>query len=151
MISRGNGPQNRINGQIWEDHIELRCRMEQLDFEKHPLGARRVGKGRLIAVRTFYDYTITDYGGKAAFFDAKRSESNNFCHSQVTWHQVQKLYERHRRGHIAGYLVFFAGLDQVVFFTADKLDSLAPGKSLKPSDGKMLGSMVSFSLKLIFN
>lgn len=110
-----------------------------------PLGAKQVGMGKLIRVRTDFDMILV-HDQKALFLDLKCTKAKSFPFSSQTEHQIQSLAECEKRGHTAGYLVNFELINQIVFFSASKFKALSRG-SLKPEDGICLGTEMTFDLK----
>jgi len=71
-------------------------------------------------------------------------------HSMMTPHQVNTLHQVHEKGAIAGYLVWCRDINQVIFYNAQLLFDLRPGKSLVPSEGFNLGPCERMQLDLLF-
>lgn len=103
-----------------------------------PTGAKVVGGGRMMAIKTPFDFSAS-VGGQAVYFDAKSTAQNRFnigsyvmATSKV--HQFRQLMEAHRMGALAGYLIWFYGptIRQIVWapitvIGQPGLTSIAPG------------------------
>lgn len=113
-----------------------------------PLGARRVGKNRLIAVKTPFDMTLIKEG-KCAFIDAKTFDRNVISYSMLTEHQVHMLHRIHMQGKSAGYLVWHREIDEIRFYNAKLLFDLKPLHSIDVKEGLFLGKISNFDLSLI--
>jgi len=95
------------------------------------------GRTVLIRVQTPFDFILIGHQ-QAIFLDTKTTSATTFSHSKIKHHQLINLLEASKAGP-AGYLVLFESKRLVVFFSAQKLQSIQPRQSLKPQDGLILG------------
>lgn len=95
------------------------------------------GRPVLLRVQTPFDFILIGHQ-QAIFLDTKTTQDKSFSHSKIKHHQLINLLEASKAGP-AGYLVLFETLRLVVFFSAQKLQSIQARQSLKPQDGLVLG------------
>lgn len=135
-------------GNAFENILEIPAKRSGISVVKIPSGVKWVMR-RAIPVKTPFDFMFCR-DGVAVFLDAKSTSSSNFSKSMITDHQLSSLLELERQGFRAGYVVFFRGIDRVVFFSATQLNSLFPRESLKPGQGMDLGSALTLELLPLF-
>jgi penicillin-binding protein-related factor A (putative recombinase) len=140
-------------GRAFEQDITLAGRKANLAVIRIPDGCetRRTPKGQIIVrVRSPFDYVILK-DTTAIVFDAKTTQKNSFSKSDVTEHQIQSLHYCNDHALQSGYLIWFRTLDEVAFFTVEQLKDLPRGKSLKPTDGYILGRSGAINLDALFS
>lgn len=134
----------------WEQIIINRAHLEGHEAIKIPEGRKAVGRGRWIPVKSPFDLIIAATKNDC-FCDAKTYDEPYMKASKVTPHQLRELVRLEKKGRVAGYLVWFRGLDRIVFFHAHQLAELRPESSLRPDDGRQLGTLQTFSLNPLFD
>lgn len=148
------GIQSRIEGSRWENTLELLCRSQGILIIKMPLGCKIIvfknGRPSLCQIKTPFDYTLIDRHGTPCFLDCKSFDSDRISHSQITEHQVNKLYDIEHHNARAGYLVHLRKIDAVVFYDAIDLHELKPGHSLNANEGEYLGPWNNVCLGNLF-
>lgn len=118
--------EDRINREIWANG----------DYSvRIPQGAKVIGRGKLVKIKTPFDFACS-IRGRAVFFDAKSTAENRFnlaskVTSEKSMHQFNQLREAARAGAIAGYLIWFYQLRLITWVPIDvmaerNLVSIAP-------------------------
>jgi hypothetical protein len=146
------GLKAKRSGQRFEEIVKIPASRDGIEVIQIPSGARWVpmrGGVRAIPTKTPFDFVMCR-DGIAVFFDAKSTSAKNFTASSIQLHQLYHLARVENAGFRSGYVVYFQGTDEVVFFSASQLASLKRGDSLKSSDGLMLGSALTLSLLPLF-
>lgn len=139
------GKKAKARGDIFENAFRAAAYRAYFKPIQIPMGAKFVGKDRMIRVRTPFDFVLIHRKG-TVFLDTKISLKKTFSYTQCTPHQVAELMEIERLGHLAGYVVYFSELNRIVFFHSHKLTRLQLGMSLRPEDGEDLGSLQTLNL-----
>lgn len=151
QISKGRKAKSA--GSFFEHAIEHQANRENIMFIKIPDGCRRVRTPiglKLIPVKTPFDFVIGK-NGTVCFFDAKSFDKNRLTRSDVVLHQITSLYSFETEKFIAGYLVYFRPINEIVFFDASQLVGLEKtGISLNAEDGTYLGSIEKFNISKLF-
>ena len=142
------GLKSKRNGQKFEAIIEIPARRESVGVVKIPSSCRWVG-ARVVPMKSPFDFVMCR-DGVSVFFDAKSTSSKTFASSKIELHQLAHLERLANAGSRAGYVVYFATLDRVVFYSTRQLAGLFKGKSLKPDDGLQLGSALTLTLLPLF-
>jgi hypothetical protein len=124
---------------------------EGLESVRIPDGCKQLGKNKIKRVKTPFDFVFVKSQTEVIFADAKTSNGQTFAFSELTPHQVEALVNLSKKGVFAGYIVYFRGIDKIVWFEALKLSALNPRESLKPTDGVLLGSRFNFNFRGIFH
>ncbi len=132
------GYKAKANGQIFEAFVKSCAQKQGFKVTQIPLGAKQIGGGKLIRVRTDFDFILWK-NGFAVALDAKSTTHENFATDSLTSHQVLSLKEIEDQGFIAGYLVYFSELERVVFYSATQLSQMRFRQSLKPENGIQCG------------
>ncbi|NJL71510.1 MAG: hypothetical protein HC888_07770 [Candidatus Competibacteraceae bacterium] len=121
-------------------------------------------RGRIIVrVKTPFDAILLNRrreGRNLAFVDFKTIQGDRFTYSQIHAkpHQMEALGRFHRRGELAGMLVWFraegtalAGLSgPITFFPFDTLERLEERESLRFDQGLHLGSFAEPNFHRVF-
>lgn len=139
----------RMQGLQFENILQIHARQQGIHVEKMPLGARRIGREKLIQIKTNYDFCLI-HNGVCVFIDAKSYDSDRFAYSSITPHQVHALTRLMRAGVQSGYVVWHRPSNCVVFYDALKLDLLQPGQSISPLNGVYLGTFENIALGTLF-
>jgi len=137
-------------GNANEKMLDLLCRVENIVSIEIPDGCKRVGKYRIIPVKSPFDRILAKRG-KSAFVDYKHSSGKAFTYSMVDKDQVNNLITLESVGLPAGYLVFFSQYNKIIFFKASKLFEMIPRDSLSWKDGVDCGSQLKSNIKNILN
>lgn len=141
---------NRVTGLRWENRFQWACKEKRVTAFKIPLGARQVSATKLLRVQTPFDWVLVK-NGMTALIDTKHCETKTLSKSRVTPHQMLALKEAHEQKIIAGYVVHFVSLDQVIFFDGAQLERCFNGQALYPTDGLNLGGHDNFDLDLLLD
>lgn len=105
-----------------------------------PDGCKQIGPGKLIRVRSPFDW-ILSFKGKTALLDTKTISGKTFPYSAIDDFQAHILYAHEMEGAIAGYVVEIRGENRIIFLKASQLMSkLGQRGSFKPEDGLDLGT-----------
>lgn len=143
------GRQSQIQGQQFENILQLHCNQQNVLFIKLPVGAKPIGKNRWIKQQSPFDFILV-HNGSTVFLDCKTLDQDSFSYSRITHHQVISLRATREHGCLSGYLVWHRPSNQVVFYEVQKLLELRQGKSLKPKDGIPLGRFEDIALGSLF-
>lgn len=106
--------EDRIHRETWaKGHFSVRI----------PTGARIIGRGRMLPVKTPFDFACSVHG-QAVFFDAKSTENKafniaTFATATGKVHQFNALMAAHTAGAIAGYLIWFIAMRRIVWAPID--------------------------------
>lgn len=140
-------------GEQFEHMLKVPAQMMGATLVRMPDGCRTVRRGDALTnmrVKTPFDYILARKGQPCAFFDAKTVAGKSFSYSAINQDQVQWLRLLKHQGMCAGYVVWFRGVDRVVWYDVDQLRRLQPRESLLPSDGVQLGGAIRMDLSGIF-
>lgn len=143
------GKKAQASGDRWENILFSNAYRQGFHPCRIPNGCKSIGLNRLIRVESPFDFILSKVPGVVLFLDTKTCGTKNFSHSQLKKHQIEELRFCELAGALAGYLVHFQTINQVVFFSALQLMNLESKKSLKPKDGIILGKELDFNLDLI--
>lgn len=121
-------------GLAWENLFESNAYHAGCGVIKIPDGCRQVGKGKMIRVKTPFDFVIMK-SGKSIYLDTKTTLGTRWTFSDCDRHQMYWLEMCAKAGHRAGYMVEFRALKRIVFFSIARLSRLQPRESLSPDDG----------------
>ena len=147
---RMRGKRAKYGGMEWENRLISQCSLYDLSVIRIPDGCKQVAAGRLIRVRTPFDFIVADHF-QAAFLDTKTIDATSFGYSLIDQNQLNNLLKLHDKGHVAGYLIWFKPLDQVLFFNAGQLLEVRPGNGLFLPSGLLLGSVSDFNPCVLFD
>lgn len=136
----------KASGDLFERVFESVCRIQGVVCERIPNGMRMIGRGKVIRLRSPFDYVLC-YMGRAAFIDLKSISEGNFTYSKITRHQVDSL-KRLSPGGVSGYIIALA--NEVYFFDVSFLEALKPKESLDAAQGIYLGKRSLFDVRRIF-
>lgn len=114
-------------GKSFEEIFQYRCNATGVKVTRIPDGCRQVGRGKLIRVKSPFDWIIS-WEGKTAFVDTKAySGGAYYPPSLVDQNQVTE-FEKHRAaGSItaAGYLVHLRKSSSIVWIPSYELADLS--------------------------
>lgn len=147
------GYKARNNGEIFENALVRHSGASGVTALKIPSGCRWVKSKFGVMpkpMQTPFDFVLTRKS-VAVFIDAKSVSSKSFTRSAIKPHQLLELLKKERDGFCAGYVVYFQEINSVIFFSAGLLSSLNRGKSLKPTDGKYMGTLQNLNVLCLFD
>lgn len=133
------GIRSKIMGMAWENLFESNAWRFGAAVIKIPDGCRQVSKGKLIRVKSPFDFVIIK-SGKSVFLDTKTTLGTRWTYSDCDRHQMYWLEHCAKAGSRAGYMVEFRALRRIVFFSIERLSRLQPRESLSPDDGLQISS-----------
>lgn len=142
------GKKAQAIGAMWEGLFQAQAKKNGVLCIRIENGCRSAYM-KLIRVLQPFDF-ILSYNGKALFVDTKITKSVNYTFSMITQHQIKHLHDLEVAGHLSGYIVNFTKHNKIVFFKASDLKKLQEKQSLGPQDGEIIGSEMTFDLKLLF-
>lgn len=148
-----SGKLAKIVGDQFENLLQISAIKHRIEFIKIPSGHKTIKvKGKLIhqRVRTPFDFIFVK-NGKSVYFDAKTIESGNFCYSDLKSHQVNSLYNLEMQNVVAGYVIYYRDINQVIFYKASILRALKQRDSLKLDQGLYLGKEQEIDLNLLLH
>ena len=139
----------QAEGKGFESTFKLMCQSNGLKVIRVPEAGRWIGRGSFRPIPGLCDFIIIK-NGLAAFIDTKSTANDVFAASLIKKQQLDHLMGV---GDMcpAGYVVFFRGIDKVVFFSWKLLMLLSPDSSLKPEHGRTLGTIFNFDPNEIFS
>jgi len=138
---RADGPMKGISQQLggaFEDLFVRSCMREQVNCTRIPNGCKILRPGKIVPVRTPFDFII-NRGKFAAVVDCKTVQEGTFQRSMATTHQIESMLPI-AVSLPAGYCIHFRDSDQVAFFSVFRINKLKAGESLSPEDGLYLGA-----------
>lgn len=111
-----------------------------------------IGPGKLVRVRSDFDWVVSREGGEVALIDTKTTQETRFHKRSMNLDQIEALVRHEQRGVHAGFVIHFSTLDLVIFVYASTLKAGHPirGFSIGPEHGIDLGSSQRFDPELIF-
>lgn len=137
-------------GAIFESVFESQSISEGIATTRFPLGCKRIGKTKLIQIKTPWDWILSK-NKRTALIDTKTTSGKVFRHSMIEPHQLGPLYDHEYHGALAGYVVEYRGSGIVVFHSASNLLNRKSGPgSIHPEEGLLLGPMGGFRVARIF-
>lgn len=137
-------------GQMFENLFRSNLTRARLAFDRMPDGCRVVGRGRLIRVKTPFDWIVTE-GGRTAVLDTKTFDEHRLMPHMIEEHQLRALEKHARAGAVAGYVIWFRPCDLVVFADASQLyEIFESGEGVHASEIPLIGSSRKFDPRQIF-
>ncbi|GIW77978.1 MAG: hypothetical protein KatS3mg104_3041 [Phycisphaerae bacterium] len=116
------GKRAKRSGEAWERMIIESAERCSVAITKIPSGARWVGLGRFVPVRSPFDFIATMPWGSTILFDAKRlgasSVSFDATQGKSSSHQLDTMSQHERNGAICGFLIFSERFNRAVFLRA---------------------------------
>ena len=146
---KGYGPQ--AEGRAFEKRVESAAGRDGLLLTRHGTQQRYLRGGRTISVASDLDYRAAATDGKLVFFDAKSFAGDRCSSSFLPSRQRALIASYVSHSLLAGFLVEFRKVGEVVFFGAAAIDGCVPGTSLMTKDGLLLGHSAAFSLLPLFS
>lgn len=143
------GKKARLEGIQFEELLHREALRENILVVRMPLGCKRIGKNKLIQIKTPFDFVLV-HNGQSVFIDCKSFDSDRITHSQLTTHQVIALTRIEEKGCTAGYAIWLRKASCVAFVKASKLADLQPNESIKAEDMTLLGTIENFGLGRLF-
>lgn len=143
------GRQNRIKGIQFENILVFHARHQGIHVIQMPLACKRIGRTRLIQIKSPFDFTLISKG-ISVYIDCKSIAGPSLSYSNLTPHQVHALETVYDAGCQAGYLCYFTAHKAIVFFDAKQLCSLTHRTSLRPEEGIYLGTIEDLHLGNLF-
>lgn len=142
----------QAQGALFESLFLRACRLRKIAATRIPDGCKTLGKGRVVRVRTDFDWIITSQG-RSGLIDTKTVAGQRFMPSHVfSPHQVAALAEHADAGAVAGFVIWFREADSVCFMPVSQIQAMVQsGKGFKFDQLLQLGPIASFNLALIFN
>lgn len=146
------GLANRINGIRWEMYLQRQANREGAVLVQMPLGCKRVGKRKLVQIKTPFDFCLVK-NGVAIFIDCKFfQDKKSIAYSDMTPHQVESLFELEKYGKAtSGYLIYFESIDLVCFAKSSDLKAVKRRDSLRIEKMTQLGALETFKLAPLFS
>lgn len=145
------GKQAKSHGEEFENILKANAYVAGFEVLRIPDGCRQVGHNKLIRVRSPFDFVFIKSKTEIVFIDAKSTNNKTFSKSAISEDQLHNLSAIEKKGHIAGYIIYFRSTNQIIFFSVAKLKQLAPRQSLQAVDGTYLGNRFRIDLGLIFH
>jgi len=139
----------RDYGQAFEQIFLERGQLNGLFVRKNPLSCRHVWGGRLQLVKGLLDFMLVSPHGIVGFFDTKSFGGDKFAFSEIDEGQLKMADTFNKWNVPAGFVVYFRDLDAVVYFKAGDLYRKGPRSSFGVIDGKYLGTVFNFDLKVL--
>lgn len=140
-------------GNQFEEEIKNLLENEGLTVQRIPDGAKRVSGGKIIAIKSPFDF-FAFKPGIAFFFDAKVREGSRINYSSINQKQVEALLRIYNNGFKAGFIIKFddkkTTKSQIYFASADKLKSVKRKESLSKNEMIHLGDIFSISIDELF-
>lgn len=150
MRLRKQTPQTpQSNGKGFEDIFEKSARRQGWAVIRIPNGCKNGWKGKLIRVKSPFDFLLAKRGCGNLCIDTKTLFEETFKFSEIREHQVDALLAMEIEGVPAGYLVWFRPINRIIFFHASVLARAQPNTSLKPADGIDIGDAWSMKISNI--
>lgn len=107
-------------GRAFEQIFQNRCHMLGVAVTRIPDGCRVAGRGKLIRVKSDFDWVLT-YNRRSAMIDSKTTGKAAFSHSDIDERQVLALCRHEQAGAHAGYVIHLREIDRVIFIGAEWL------------------------------
>lgn len=134
-------PKKQGNG--FEQIVKTMGKLTGWTVVKIPDGCKHVGKGKIVPVKSPFDFVLSK-NGQSIFFDAKTYDQECVNTSQLNYRQLEILYAlEFDAKEPAGYVIYFRPVNKVIFFPASILLTLKTDQSLHHSKGVDLGSIYS--------
>lgn len=148
-MTRTWGKQGLV-GKRFESEFQQIAGWQGIAITRIPDGCKVLGGGKIIRVKSPFDWVLTK-DGKTALIDTKTTLDKNFKHGKIDLAQLAALYDQQFRGAIAGYVVQFRSLKTVKFFSAGTLKAAVASKSnLVPADGVTIGENNVMNVAALF-
>ena len=147
------GLRSKRMGESWENLFFSTAISQRIAITRVPDGCKQLGPKRIIRVKTPFDWIVT-YKGRTALIDTKSTDAETFPNSQIDESQMKHLLSQEIGGAIAGYIIWFRTLNQVVFVPASSLYQRSKVRgSIDPAhvDVRLLGSALNLNLVALFD
>lgn len=140
-------------GNQFENEIKNLLEKQGLTVQRIPDGAKRVPGGRIVPIKSPFDF-FAFKPGVAFFFDAKVRERKAINYSSINQKQVDALFRIYNNGFKAGFIVRFddkkSPISQIYFASAEKLKSVKRKESLSKDEMLHIGDIFSISIDDLF-
>jgi len=148
------GLKAKAYGQMFEQIFLMACRRDQVGVTQIPDSCKQISSTKIARVKSPFDFILT-YQGHSAVIDTKTTEHDTFSRSDIVEHQVKSLLVHEMAGGFGGYVIWFRGMDQIIFMPASNLNTLKRaglGSSINVlnSNAISLGSSHDFQLVRLF-
>lgn len=87
--------------------------------------------------------------GKVGFFDCKSFNDERFSYSMLDKAQIERAELYNDYGTVAGFIVWFRKVNQVVYFTGQQIAKIGPKTSFGVEDGQSVGQYELIDLRPI--
>ena len=139
-------------GKTFETVFHASCLRKGIAISRMPDGCKQIGPGRIIRVKTDFDWVVT-YNGQAGLFDTKTNESNTLGNSEIDRHQAQALFKHQMAGAVAGYILWLRNKNRVCFIPAKSLMELIGRRGSSDNESSYavdIGPLESMDVRSIF-
>jgi penicillin-binding protein-related factor A (putative recombinase) len=140
------GKKKYHNGKLYEQIFYTTCLSKRMACTRIPDGCEVKGMGKLVRVKSPFDWVVS-FEGQTALIDTKSLSSGNLTPSKINDNQVAELLKHQAQGVCAGYVVFFTHKNSCVFYRADRLAAILRREKVSGQD---LGPLNGFNPKLIW-
>jgi len=141
--------QNKENGSLFESMFKARAQINGMLCEKNHLTARYLPGGRVKVVKSELDYRVVTQDGKVGYFDCKTLSGHSFTYSMIDEAQLERSVTHNYWRVPSGFIVWFRSSNQIVFYKGADIKLKGAGCSFEATDGRLLGRIENFDLKLI--
>lgn len=145
------GRRAKTLGDLFERMLFFASSMESLNLIQIPMGAKVVGKSKVVKLPSPFDFILQKMGESPVFFDAKTKNSDSMAYSDFfddgsTQRQLLTLLTATKFGTKSGFIIWFRKSDRIIFVDALKVGTMEPRSSIGTDDGTDLGSSSHFQL-----
>lgn len=153
------GKNSQAEGDSFEQYFAATCNRQGFSWIKLLPGAQIYGRNsdgtpKWKLVRCNFDYLLAgriEGLSVAAYIDTKSIGNDEFPKTLVDWDQINDLLRFGEQGHPAGYVIHFRKVQKLVYIPAQKILDIGHSRNLTPGDGKYLGNLFDFDLKLLWS
>ena len=149
------GRRAKTLGDLFERLLFIAASVESLNLIQIPMGAKVVGKSKVVKLPSPFDFILQKMGEPAIFFDAKTKNGptmscSDFFDDGSTQRQLLTLLTATKYGTKSGFVIWFRQPDRIVFVDAVKVGTMKPRSSIGTDDGTDLGSSGNLQLSKLW-
>lgn len=145
------GNDNREAGKDFEDVFQQRANTQGLLPIRNYPQCKITYNGRAQIIKGRLDWDLIRNDGRVAHVDCKNFSSDFFTYSSICEHQLKRAIILGSWHVPSGFVVLFQPTNQVVYFTGHSIQQKGPRSRFEAIDGRVLGTIVNFDLKLIYS
>jgi hypothetical protein len=136
------GWQSKRDGEALERLLEFAAKGEGHSIIRIPDGCKQIGRGRLVRVKSPFDYILAS-NSRCTFFDAKHTSEKFLYLSSIASHQIEAMEKLMRSPNVrTGFIVLFSESKRIEFFDL-KIHRHMNSNAFREGQGFLIGMLNS--------